>query len=161
MSACNRLKHRVNPAATVEEPGELLTRIDMSDAKAERQIRYGFYPVEQGAWRWTKRKFGVTLRPPRAASLEGAKLEMQVALPEASAALWKHLSITAKVQGRKLTPMILPGAGEHIFSARVPKAMLQGDAADVEFELSDVAPAGKIDGRELGVIVTAIWFAEP
>lgn len=160
-AACSRLKHQVNPAATAEEPAQLSTRIDMGDPNSEAQVISGLYPPESGSWRWSKKQFAVVLRRPEGARLQGARLEMSFVLPEQSANLLKRLVITARIKDRQLQPYVVPGPGEHVYSAPVPAAVLADDSTKVEFALSDAIPPGKVDSRELGIVVTSIWFTEP
>ena len=159
-SGCRR-KHHPNPAATVEEPGELESAFRVADPAAESQILYGFYPVEQQSWRWTMRKFAVSLRPPAGAAVEGAKLELKFTVPPPIASRLKDLKLSAKVAGADLPVFEITGEGEQQLLVPVPPRVLAGDAVTVEFELNRAVPPGGIDSRELGVVVTSVGFVEP
>lgn len=159
-AACTR-KTRPDPMATIEEPQELSSSISMGNPADAEQLLHGFYDAESNAWRWTMRRFAVSLRPPAGAKLKGAKLLMRFTVPEAAAEALKGLEIQAAVSGVKLTPFRAAGTGEQEFTAVVPKESLAGEAVTVEFELSKWMAPGVIDGRELGVVVSEIRFGEP
>lgn len=156
-----RQKYRPNPAATIDEPEELASSIEVGDPRADAQLLYGFHASEGQHWRWTMKKFAVSLRPPPGGPLLGARLEMRFTLLDAVAEKLKDLSITATVNGRRLAPFHVTHPGDQKYSMLVPKRVLAGDAVTVEFELSRAVPPGEIDGRELGLVVTSIGFAEP
>ena len=159
-AGCRR-KHHPNPAATIEEPGELESSIRVADPAAESQILYGFYPVERQSWRWTMRRFAVSLRPPAGAAVEGARLELKFTVPAAIQSRIKDLKLSANVGGAQLPAFAIEGEGEQQYLVPVPPRVLEGDAVTVEFELNRAVAPGEIDSRELGVVVTSVGFVEP
>ncbi|MCL4794676.1 MAG: hypothetical protein KJZ84_08940 [Bryobacteraceae bacterium] len=160
ITGCER-KYRPDPMATIEEPEDLKSSIAMGDPRDASQLLHGFYEAEGSSWRWSMRRFGVSLRPPAGAALQGASLRMTFTIPDAAAEPLTGLEIRASVSGVKLEPFRVSGAGEHHYQAPVPKAALAGEAVTVEFELSRAIEPGVLDGRELGIVVSSIGFAEP
>ena len=158
-AACKRYR-RPNPAATVEEPAELSSRISMGDPRDESQILNGFYAIESNAWRWTGRKFAISLRPPLGGRLKGAKLEFACAVADAIASQLLPLTLRATVAGHPLEPQHLTAAGQQTVTFVVPKEALVEDAVVVEFELDKVARLGD-ESRELGLIAASAAFIEP
>lgn len=159
-AGCER-KYRPDPMATIEEPEDLRSSLAMGDPRDAAQLLHGFYDAEQNAWRWTKRRFGVSLRPPPGAALEGASLRMVFTIPDAAAEVMTGVEIQATVSGVKLEPFRAGGAGEQEYKAAAPREALAGEAVTVEFELSKAVAPGVLDGRELGLVVSSIRFAEP
>lgn len=159
-AACER-KYRPDPMATIEEPEELASALAMGNPRDASQLLHGFYDAEQNAWRWTMRRFGVSLRPPSGAAQAGASLRMLFTIPEAAAAAMSGVEIRATVSGVPLEPFRASGTGEQEYRAAVPREALAGEAVTVEFELSKAIAPGALDGRELGLVVSAIRFAEP
>jgi hypothetical protein len=139
----------------------LRSSIAMGDARDGSQLLHGFYEIEQGSWRWSMGQFGVSLRPPAGAALDGARLRMVFTIPEPAAEAMAGLEIRARVSGVALEAFRAAGAGEQIYMARAPKEALAGEAVTVEFELSRKMEPGTLDGRELGVVVSSIGFVEP
>lgn len=158
-AACKRYR-RPNPSATIEEPGELASRISMSNARDESQLLNGFYAIESNAWRWTGKSFAVSLQPPPGGGLRGAKLEVDCAVAEAIAAQMLPLILKASVGGYALTPQRLTAPGRQTVSFPVPKEALTGPAKVVEFEMDKTGRQGD-ESRELGLIVVSVGFSEP
>ena len=144
-----------------EEPGAaaavLLSSVNVADPQAEDQLLDGFHGLENGAGRWTMRRFAVALQPPPSeAAPEPMFLEMRFTVPEIIARRFGGAKIMAKVNGRALAPESFEGQGEFLYSQEVSAAVPGGQPARVEFELENAVPTGEVDQRELGVIVTSI-----
>ena len=154
-------KRKVHPRATAtdESFGELATMVHTADPKAEPQLLRGFYPVEGAAWRWTKQKFAVSLRTPMNAGAAGAKLEMRFAVPDPVIKNLKSVTLAVSVNGQPLPSQRFDKAGEAVYEAAVPAALLKVPAVTVDFALDKALPAGTVDARELGVVVASIGFA--
>jgi hypothetical protein len=155
--ACKRPRH-INPAATIEEPGELASRVNLADPNAGSQILHGFYGVEAGSWRWSMKRFAVSLQPPLEAARRGARLEMKFAAPDA---VWQKigpLSVQASVAGTPLAPVRITHPGDQSLRVDVPPGVLGADPVIVEFTLDKSFRASENDARELGLIVSEIGF---
>jgi len=130
----------------------------MSDARTPMQLVHGFYQLESGAWRWTGRTFGVSLRVPPNAAQNGARLMMKVTVPQTQLDKLKSLTLSAKVNGVDVAPEIYARAGDFLYERDVPATALPRDMATVEFSLDKVAPPARPDVRELGIVVTNVGF---
>lgn len=122
------------------------------------QLVHGFYQLEAGAWRWTERTFGVSLRVPPHAATNGARLMMKVTVPQTQLDKLQSLTLSARVNGVDLAPETYRRAGEFLYQRDVPAAALPQDMASVEFSLDKVAPPAPPDIRELGIVVTSVGF---
>jgi hypothetical protein len=156
-SGCKRRQHP-NPAATIEEESELANSISVADPKDAVQLLSGFYNVEDGAWRWSMKKFAVSLAPPADAARNGATLVLNFALPDAVAGKLLGVSVTPSVAGQRLQPCRVTKAGEQACQFDVPAAALKADAVVVEFELDKAVGPGDGDSRQLGLVVSRIGF---
>ncbi|MBE0659462.1 MAG: hypothetical protein IH602_17340 [Bryobacteraceae bacterium] len=159
LAGCKKYR-RPNPSATIEEPAELATMVSMGEPKDESQILSGFGQIESSAWRWTERKFSVSLGTPLAGRVKGAKLELKCAVADVIAAQLLPLTVSVKLNGRALEPQRLTVAGQQTVLFPVPKEALGEGAVVAEFELDKAARQGE-DAREFGLIAVSIGFIEP
>jgi hypothetical protein len=159
LAGCKKYR-RPNPSATIEEPAELATMVSMGEPRDESQILSGFGQVESSAWRWTERKFSVSLGTPLAGRVKGARLELKCAVADVIAAQLLPLTVKAAVNGRALEAQRLTVAGQQTVLFPVPTEALGEDAVVVEFELDKGARQGE-DAREFGLIAVSIGFIEP
>jgi hypothetical protein len=158
-AGCKKYR-RPNPAATIEEPAELASMISMGEPRDESQILNGFGQTESNAWRWTGKKFSVSLGAPLAGRVKGAKLELKCAVADVIAQQLLPLTVKASINGRALEPQRLTKAGQQTVLFPAPKEALVEDAVVVEFELDKTAHQGE-EAREFGLIVVSIGFIEP
>ncbi|HEY3440113.1 MAG TPA: hypothetical protein VGK29_05155 [Paludibaculum sp.] len=156
-AGCKR-RHHPNPAATIEEEGELASAISVADPKDASQLLSGFHTVESDSWRWSMKKFAVSLAPPLGAPQKGATLVLNFALPDAVAAKLLGLSITPTVAGQRIAPCQVTKPGEQACQFDVPPNALKTGAVVVEFELSKAIEPGDGDSRQLGLVVARIGF---
>jgi len=156
-AGCKR-KVKPNVSATEEGLGELATVIHAADPRTAGQLLRGFYPVESGAWRWTMQKFAVSLATPARAATTGAILEVRFALPDVVIQKLKTVSLSATLNGVALTAQSYSKPGDHVYQAEVPASALKSEAVTVDFALDKSLPAGAIEQRELGIIVSSIGF---
>ncbi|MBK5291864.1 MAG: hypothetical protein JJE04_09345 [Acidobacteriia bacterium] len=150
---CRRKTARVE---TVEEDNtQLASVIQANDAKASLQLLKGFYEIEQGAWRWTKGQFSVTLKTPPQAGVKGAMLELALTVPEPVLQRTQTTTISAVVNGAALEPETFSKPGQYIYKRPVPASALQAEAVTIDFSLDKFLAAGVVEERELGVIVSS------
>lgn len=155
VAGCKSRQHP-NPAATIEEEVELATSISVADPKDATQLLSGFYAVEGGAWRWSMKKFAVSLATPAGALRKGATLTLNFALPDAVAGKMLGVSVTPSVAGQRVKPCKVTKAGEQACEFDVPAAALKTEAVVVEFELDRAVEPGEGDSRQLGLVVSRI-----
>ena len=60
----------------------LVSDLQFSDKKSERQLISGFYAAEGEGWRWTKHRFAAVLAVPPGSQTAGATLQMRLYIPE-------------------------------------------------------------------------------
>ncbi len=151
-----KAKRRVRVETVEEEAGPLAGFIRLSEPKTAAQLVRGFYSLEQGAWRWTKREFSVTLRPPAGAAQNGARLEAKITVPEGVIAKLGHTNLFCTVNGHVVEPEKFDKAGEFIYKRDIPASALSGEAVTLDFQLDKFLAAGQVEERELGLIVTTL-----
>jgi hypothetical protein len=151
-----KAKRRVRVETVEEESGPLVSFIRMSEPKNAVQLARGFYGLEQGAWRWTKGEFSVTLRPPAEAEQNGARLEMKITAPEAIMAKIGRTTLQCTVNGHVVEPETIEKPGEFIYKREIPASVLGGEAVTFDFKLDKFIAAGELEERELGLIVSTV-----
>lgn len=158
LAACPRNE----PGIPIEEeagapPVALLSSVNVADPEAEPQLLRGFHGLEQRAWRWTERKFGVMLQPPPPG--QPVVLNLSFTLPGVVTDAVGAVTITARVNGQEIGRQTFSEPGEfQQFEAAVPDGLLTGQPAEVELELDKAMTPGGQDPRELGIIVFSIAF---
>jgi hypothetical protein len=157
-AGCKRRPQKVEVQATDEEAQDLETMVHVADPRGSLQLVRGFHDVEQSAWRWTMRKFSVTLRPPAGAAQKGATLQLKFAVPDPVIERLKDITLVANVQGVPLESETCRKPGEYTYTRDVPARAFSGDAVTVDFALDKVLPPSASDNRELGVVVSSVGF---
>ena len=158
-AGCNRNRSKAD--ATIEEALPSKTEqimIQANDPAASAQLIKGFHTLEQGRYRWTMGQFSVILRPPAQASERGARLILQLAIPESSIQKLKSVKLSASVEGVALPEETYTKPGGHAYSRDVPPQVLAKRVVTVNFKLDKYLPPGDLDRRELGVVMTAVGF---
>jgi len=148
-SACKRSAlHTLAP--------ELLSVVPMDDPHADAQLVDGFYSLEGNGWRWTAGKFSVILRPPPGSAEGGSRLELMLNMPEAVLQRLGAVTLSARIGGSTLAPEKYSEPGGYIYGRDVPASALSGDSVSIEFTTDKAIPAGKLEKRELALIVTSV-----
>jgi hypothetical protein len=135
---------------------ELLSVLPMDNPRAETQLVKGFYSPEGGPWRWTAGKFSVILRPPPGAVVGGARLELMLNIPVVVFKELGAITLSATAGGSTLAPEKYTQPGDQIYARDVPAGVLAGDNVSIQFATDKVIPAGKLEKRELALIVTSV-----
>jgi len=135
---------------------ELLSVIPMDDPHADAQLVDGFYSLEGNGWRWTAGKFSVILRSPMGSGQDGARLELMLNMPEAVLQQLGAVTLSARIGGSSLAPEKYSEPGGYIYGRDVPASALSGESVSVEFTTDKAIPAGKMEKRELALIVTSV-----
>jgi hypothetical protein len=148
-----KAKRRVRVETVEEEAGPLASFVKFSEPKTAVQLVRGFYSLEQGAWRWTKSEFSITLRPPAGSAQNGARLELKASMPEVVLAKIQDTTLRCTVNGQALEPETINKSGEFIYKREVPAAALTADSVTFDFKLDKFLAAGQVEERELGIIV--------
>jgi hypothetical protein len=154
-AGCKR-RRRMQSAAPAEDDGQLVSVVNVADPRAAPQLGAGFYGVEGGAWRWTMKKFEVTLRPPAGAAQNGATLELKLTIPQVILDRVGPVTLSGTVRGVVLSPETFSKAGESKYRREIPASALAGDEVTVEFAADKGVIPSQQDQRELAVIVSTI-----
>jgi hypothetical protein len=126
----------------------------MSDTAISKQLIAGFYDVEANAWRWTARKFVVSFPQPVNADQKGAKLELQLYIPDSQIAKLGPVTLSADVDEHPLPSQTFSAGGQYTFARDVPPDALRSNLVPVIFTFDKAVPPSAGDGRELGAVVT-------
>ncbi len=160
--ACPKNEPELNPptgqetATPTQPPAELLSTVHMADPRGAVQLLAGFYDVEQGTWRWTKKAFSVALKPPPPLPDETVTIELRFTVPEVSIRQLQTLTLSATVNGVPVGAETFDKPGDYTFTKPVPAEALDQKIAKVEFRLDNAIAAGEIETRELGLVATSV-----
>ena len=156
--ACKRRPHP-NPAATIEEETDLSNVVNVLDARDSSQLLNGFHAVESGGWRWSMKKFAVSLGPPPVVG-RSTKLSVTFSVPDVVSEKMTGTALTATLGGRPLGVKKIEKSGEQTLTFDVPADALRGQGFIVQFELDRAIGPTASDSRELGVIVSRVGTGE-
>jgi hypothetical protein len=139
------------PAQPGEQPDEHLS---MENIYSDDRLT-GFYPPEEGGFRWTKREFSARLgfSLPGAS---GARLVLRLYIPENVIQKLGPMTLTARIGNHALAPETWSQAGSHIYRRDLDAALVAADPIQVDFALDKSLPPRGSDARELGIIVREI-----
>jgi len=151
-----RRSERARLEVTEEEPPTLASVVHVADPATAAQLLKGFHGLEQNSWRWTAGAFAVALRPPARASERGARLQVNLAIPEAVLQQVGTLTLKATLNSVALPPETYSKPGDHVYTREVPGSALGGNSVVVDFALDKTFTPGGGDTRPLGIIVTTI-----
>jgi len=144
-----------SPAA-MPPPSEMLSSLHVADPRAEPQLLSGFHVVEQGAWRWTEKRFSVALKTLPPVEGEPIQLELKFALPDVIIEKFGEVALTARAGSASLGSETYNAAGDHVFQKPVPPEALEGEVVQIDFELDKAIPPSERDERELGLVAQSI-----
>ncbi|MBV8817825.1 MAG: hypothetical protein JO022_05670 [Acidobacteriaceae bacterium] len=129
--------------------------IRMNDTKLAGQLLHGFYFIEGNGWRWTARMFSVALKPPGVAA-NGATLVLNLFVPPSQIQNVGSLTLHAAIDGHPLKSQTYAKPGAFEYTRDIPSELLDTNIVPIDFCLDKATPPSPQDGRELGVVVTAI-----
>ena len=133
-------------------PDKVLATVRAAGPEAESQLVSGFYWVETGAWRWTKREFAMVLGIPPASKAVTVELTVPQALLDK---LGGSTTLHARVGSVELAPETYSKDGVYKYTRGLPEAVVKAGMAEIAFWVDNaIAPTGG-DPRELGVIFNA------
>ncbi len=112
----------------------------------------GFHPIENEAWRWTKREFAVTLGRPASGS---ATLTLDLHIPRVVIERLGPVTLSASAGPVPLTAQTYTQPGDHRF-LRELTALPPEPAVTLRFAVDKFFSPGQADARELGVIVKSV-----
>ena len=151
------------PLGTLSDDG-ISSSVLTGDPRFAKQLE-GFNQIEPGGWRWTMREFAVTLRAPAGSAQAGARLTLQLFVPEAIIRKLGPITLTARIHphrgGTQAGMPVLQEsetyatAGQHTFTRDLEAGWLKAGANRVEFTLDKYVAPGPEDSRERGVVVSS------
>jgi hypothetical protein len=144
----------IKPNSAQDSHEEVESKVLTGDPRFARQLE-GFNQIEPGGWRWTTREFAVTLRAPDGSAQAGARLALQLFVPESSIQKLGAITLTARLGDRVVGSETYSVAGDHTFTRDLEPSWLKTGANRVAFALDKYVRPGPNDGRELGVVVSS------
>jgi hypothetical protein len=143
---------RIEKTVARHAPGVAST-VHMSDPDIAPQLIYGFYGMENGAWRWTAQQFAVSLRPPYGAAQKGAALVLHFTVPPVVIEKEKSVTLSAAIGGTSLAPETYTSPGNYAYRRAVPASLLGVNTVRADFKLDKAMPPAGGDIRTLGIVV--------
>jgi hypothetical protein len=144
----------IQPNSVQDSHEAVESKVLTGDPRFAKQLE-GFNQIEAGGWRWTTREFAVTLRAPDGSRQSGARLSLQMFVPESSIQKLGAITLTVRLGDRVVGSQTYSVAGDHMFVRDLEPGWLNAGANRVAFTLDKYVRPGPNDGRELGVVVSS------
>jgi hypothetical protein len=128
--------------------------LSTGDPSFAKQLE-GFNQIEPGGWRWSTREFSVTLRAPVGATESGARLALQLFVPDSSLKKLGPMTLTARLGSRVIGSETYTAEGQYTFTRDLEAGWLNPGPNRVAFSLDKSIPPNINDGRELGIVVSS------
>ena len=136
---------------------ELLSTVNVADPRASEQLVDGFYWLEQSSWRWTSKRFAVSLPTPPKIPGHPAVLGLRFTIPDVVTDTLGPITLTARVNGHEVTAQRWEQPGMRLLmSVEVPDDVLTEDPTRVEFELDKALDERTSFKYELGIVVLSV-----
>jgi hypothetical protein len=130
--------------------------LNMGDLRSKLQLGPGWYPIEDGAWRWMAKQAEVVLRTPA-----GARMNFEMSLyfpPGYMQSAGGPVTVSIRVGSKPLTRQSYFAPGSYRLSAMVPASLITLTASTVNIRLNRALPPSGSEQRELGAIVSELGF---
>jgi len=130
--------------------------LKLGDLRSKAQLVAGWYPMEEGAWRWMAKQAEVTLRTPA-----DPRLSFEMALffpPGYMQRAGGPVSVSVRVNGNPLTRQSYFAPGSYHLAAMVPPGLTTYPTSTVTIRLNRALPPSGSELRELGAIVSELGF---
>jgi hypothetical protein len=115
----------------------------------------GFYQLEEGRFRWTRRNFAVTFGKLERPGEGVVRLTLSLYIPESTIRKLGALRLKARLGDHVLAPATFRQSGNYTFEREVQTQWLAVGPNRFEFALDKSLPPTPADRRELGIIVTS------
>src|SRR5579872_1143377 len=132
-----------------DERAFCLLRSRVTDYTRQFVLGGGWYEMENGMWRWTKKSFAMSVELPRASVSE---LSLRFYLPDVIIESLGMVKLSARLNGAELLKQVYTTPGEHLYSAKIPHGVSGPGQLHLDFSV-DEAFTSTEDARELGVLV--------
>jgi len=133
-----------------------VSMVSMADPSSAAQLVSGFHAVENGAWRWTMKKFSLVLKPPAGAEQNGATLRFKLFISDDQINRLGPITLSADINGVPLEPQVFSKPGDTVYSRPVPPEALKAATVKANFALDKAREPDPVDGRQLGVVASVI-----
>jgi 4-amino-4-deoxy-L-arabinose transferase-like glycosyltransferase len=133
---------------------EAVDRIEMGTPSFGKYLG-GFYPPEEGGFRWTRREFSVRLIAPDLAAT-GGWLLVRLYIPDDEIQKLGSVTLAGRLGAHDLKPESWTEPGQHVYRRHLEPGWIGTDVTQFDFELQKSMPPQGHDGRELGVVVNRI-----
>ena len=144
------------PSVAAEFAHPQLSYLNMGDIRSKPQLTGGWYPVEDGAWRWTAKEAEAVLRVP---ARSGVAFEMQLFfMPDYMKLAGSPVTVSVFINDKPLTEENYVQPGGYRLAKAVPHDLMSSTAAKVSIRLNRMLPPTGPDERELGVVVERLGF---
>ena len=130
------------------------SKVLTGDPRFAKQLE-GFNQIEPGGWRWTTREFAISLQAPDGSGQAGARLALQLFVPESSIQKLGPITLTARLAERVIGSETYSVAGDHAFTCNLEPGWLKAGANRLAFALDKSVRPSANDGRELGVVISS------
>jgi hypothetical protein len=141
------------PVLDGQAPKQARQVIEMADPDADAAIVQDIQHGASGPWRWTGRKPTVRLF---VSSVEGRKLKVHYAIADSTFRDTGPLNLKFFVNGSLLATVAEAKPGEREFERAVPRESLRPNADNLFAIEIDKVWVSKVDGAQLGMILTSI-----
>jgi 4-amino-4-deoxy-L-arabinose transferase-like glycosyltransferase len=141
------------PVAQGEEP---VDRLDMGDLRFEDRLT-GFYPPEDGRFRWTRREFSARFNL-SGLDTTGAQLLVGLYIPENVIQKLGSITLRASVGGRALAAETWSKPGQYVYRRELDADTIAPGPVQINFSLNKSIPPTAQDQRELGIVVRELWI---
>jgi hypothetical protein len=125
-----------------------------NDPADHAELLDGWHELEEGRWRWTKRRFSAAWETPSGTA--GATLRLDFFLPERLLARVGHVGLAATVNGVPLEGAAYCEGGLQVYERPIGSRILDSGRVTAEFELDCAIEPDDADPRERGLIASAV-----
>ncbi len=127
-----------------------------NDLRVAPQLVSGWYPVEEGAWRWMSKEAQVMLRTPEPPP---AHFEVRLTLSKPHLATTGPVTLTILLNDKPFTEEKYAASGSYTLSKSIPPGLLTKEPTRVTLRVDKVVgPIQGGDQRELGAIILGAGF---
>lgn len=147
---------RSAPEREPREPAPAFAYINTGDLRARPQLLSGWWPIEDGAWRWMAQHAEAQLAVPSNAE-PGFELHLFFP-PDQLRKAGGPVTATVLFDGVPFAEESYTIPGQYTLAKPVPSGLLHGPSVKVAIRLSRAAPPTATDQRELGAVVSGFGF---
>jgi 2-polyprenyl-3-methyl-5-hydroxy-6-metoxy-1,4-benzoquinol methylase len=114
----------------------------------------GWYDLEPGGWRWTRKRFAIAFPNPSKGA--GARVQLTFWLHDQILQTLGSVTLAGTVGAFHLPPCTFDRPGENTYRAQIPSEALREDRVTLTFEVDKALPPSVEDLRELALAVVSV-----